>query len=53
VAVVDDAGAYLFFALMVTDILSKGSQLLVLGDRRPPSARSASRRPTGRSRSPR
>jgi manganese-dependent inorganic pyrophosphatase len=26
---------YLFFALMVTDILSKGSALLVAGDRRP------------------
>jgi manganese-dependent inorganic pyrophosphatase len=26
---------YLFFALMVTDILSKGSELLVAGDRRP------------------
>ena len=35
---------YLFFALMVTDILSKGSELLVAGDARRSSGPSARRR---------
>jgi hypothetical protein len=45
-AQVRDGKGYPVFALMITDVLSRGTDLLLAGDRGPSSARSARRRRT-------